>query len=413
MATPVELPQLGNTVEECLITRWITRKGEPVSAGDVIAEIETDKTSFEITAPVGGTVLELFFEEGSLVPVFSNLCVIGQVGETVDAFRPGSAPVTTPALDTSSNHPITQSPNHPIAQSPNHPITQPPTHPLAHSPIHPITQFPISPRARRFIAERDFHPSSIAGSGPGGRVLERDVRAAYDASRRASPARRLSSTRDTIARRMRESLASTAQYTLHASAVATALLTLRARIKASPDRSDITINDLVTFCTIRALVDVPALNAHLIDGSIVNHSDVHIAFACDTSKGLMAPVIRSAQTLSIGELASRMKELADLAVAGTISPDDLAGATFTISNLGGLGIEWFTPILNPPQVAILGVGAIQPAPMRAEGQVEFIDTIRLSLTCDHQIIDGAPGARFLRVLKEKIEAVEALCPRQT
>jgi pyruvate dehydrogenase E2 component (dihydrolipoamide acetyltransferase) len=208
---------------------------------------------------------------------------------------------------------------------------------------------------------------------------------------------------------MRDSLATTAQYTMHSSADATGLLNLRARIKASPGLGDININDLVVFCAIQALREFPALNAEFIDGKIHQHPEIHIGFACDTPKGLMVPVVRDAHLLTVGELALKMKELTAQAVQGTIAADRLSGATFTISNLGNLGIESFTPLLNPPQVAILGVNAIQLKPVRREGRVEFIDSIGLSLTCDHQVIDGAPGARFLRVLKEKIENVESEC----
>ncbi|PYR57752.1 MAG: 2-oxo acid dehydrogenase subunit E2 [Acidobacteria bacterium] len=362
MATPVELPKLGNTVEECLVTRWIKRKGESVSAGDVVAEIETDKTTFDVTAPVAGTVLEIFVEEGAVVPVFTKLCIIGNPGESV-------------------------------------------------SP-------PISPRARRFAAEHDVDSTSIVGSGPGGRVIERDVQRAHAAATTSPAAQPVSRIRETIARRMRESLASTAQYTMHASADASGLVVLRARIKASlrlrsgqaPGVQDITINHLVTFCTIRALLEARPLNAEFIEGRIVERSEVHIGFACDTPKGLMVPVVRNAQTLSIRELALRMDALTTQAVEGTIAADDLSGATFTISNLGSLGVESFTPLINLPQVAILGVGALQLKPVRTKGTVEFIEALGLSLTCDHQAIDGAPGARFLQVIREKIERIELMCP---
>jgi pyruvate dehydrogenase E2 component (dihydrolipoamide acetyltransferase) len=208
---------------------------------------------------------------------------------------------------------------------------------------------------------------------------------------------------------MRESLATTAQYTLNASAGATGLLQVRARIKAVPNGPDVNINDLVLFCTVEALKQVPELNAEFIDGAIVSHAGIHLGFACDTPRGLLVPVIRYAHRLPIAELAARAKYLAARAVQGAISPDDLSGATFTVSNLGNLGIETFTPLLNPPQVAILGVGAIVLKPVRSESGVEFIDSIGLSLTCDHQVIDGAPGARFLQVVKQKIETVESLC----
>jgi len=397
MATAVEVPQFGNTVEECLITRWIARKGAVVAAGEVIAEIETDKTTFEVTAPVDGTMLETFFEEGALVAVFTNLCVIGEVGEDVETWRPGSA--------VASSDPAAQSPNA-ISQSLNHPL-QSSTHPITPSPGDVAA--PMSPRAARFALAHDFHPTAIAGSGPGGRVLERDLRKAHQRAAAARTVERLNAgPRHTIARRMRESLASTAQYTLHTSADARGLLAARARMKASAGFADVTIGDLVAFATIQALGEVPALNAEFVDGEIVPHREVHLGFACDTPRGLMVPVVRDAHRRAIADLARRMKALATQAVDGAISPDDLRGATFTISNLGALGIESFTPLINPPQVAILGVGAIQPRPVRVRGHVDFIDAIGLSLTCDHQVIDGAPGARFLQTLREKIEGVESL-----
>jgi len=231
-------------------------------------------------------------------------------------------------------------------------------------------------------------------------ILSSDVGAA---------AARVSGIREKIARRMRESLAATAQYTLHASANAGGLLLVRAKVKASKGLPDININDLVTWCTVRALMEVPDLNAEFVDGRIYKHAEVHVGFACDTPRGLMVPVVRDAHTLTAGELSTRMKELTAQAVAGTIAVDDLTGGTFTVSNLGGLGIESFTPLLNPPQVAILGVDAIGLKAVRREGRIEFIDSIGLSITLDHQVIDGAPGARFLKVVKEKIENVESLC----
>ncbi len=185
------------------------------------------------------------------------------------------------------------------------------------------------------------------GSGANGMILSSDLGPAPT---------RVSNIRERIARRMRESLASTAQYTLNSSAEAGGLLRLRARVKAASGVPDININDLVTFCAVRALVDLPDVNVEFIDGNIYKHSGVHIGFACDTPRGLMVPVIRDAQRLTIGELALAMKGLTAQAVEGTIPVDSLSGATFTVSNLGGLGIESFTPLLNPPQVAILGVG---------------------------------------------------------
>jgi pyruvate dehydrogenase E2 component (dihydrolipoamide acetyltransferase) len=254
-----------------------------------------------------------------------------------------------------------------------------------------------------FAARRRMEEGAEArgeGSGPAGMILSEDLGPA--------PAR-MSGIREKIARRMRESLASTAQYTLNASAGAAGLLALRARIKTTPGAPDININDMVVFCAIKSLLEFPDLNAELIDGKIYRHSRVNIGFACDTPRGLMVPVVRDAEKLPAADLAARMRALTAAAVQGNIALDDLAGATFTVSNLGGLGIESFTPLLNPPQVAILGVDAIGVRPVRREGGIEFIDVIGFSLTCDHQAVDGAPGARFLQVLKRNIENVETLC----
>jgi pyruvate dehydrogenase E2 component (dihydrolipoamide acetyltransferase) len=436
MAIPVEVPKLGNTVEECLIAKWRKRKGERVAAGEVVAEIETDKATFEVTAPADGTVLETFFEEGALVPVFTNLFVLGEAGESADAFRPqgAAAPAPAAAATEATGAAATATPAStatPAAPKADRQAAGP-------APAGPAGS--LSPRARRFAEEHNFHPAAVAGSGPGGRVLEEDLRKQYHSSPRVSslakkqmqegmeaggegsgaagmvlsgdlvpPATRISGIREKTARRMRESLTNTAQYTLHTSANAGGLLLVRAKVKASTGVPDININDLVTFCTIQALLEVPDVNVEFIDGKIYRHAEVHIGFACDTPRGLLVPVVRNAHKLTAGELSVKVKELTAQAVKGAISVDDLSGATFTVSNLGSLGIESFTPLLNPPQVAILGVNAIQLKPVRKDGRIEFIDAIGLSLTLDHQIIDGAPGARFLKVVKEKIENVESLC----
>ena len=428
MAAAVEMPKLGNTVEECLIARWLKHEGQTVAAGETVVEIETDKTSFEVAAPVGGTVLATFFEQGALVPVFTTLFVVGNPGDSVEPFRPQSQR-STPAAD------ATGTPTQSSLRTNSGGQTVATT-----DASLPHSTAPWSPRARRFAEERNFHPQAVNGSGPGGRVLETDLRALYHTSPRVSgaasrrvqsgaeapfegsgiggmilasdldaPETRISSVREKIARRLRESLVSTAQYTLHSSADAGGLLALRARIKASSAGPDININDLVTFCAVQALLDVPDLNVLFIDGKIQRGRGVHIGFACDTPRGLLVPVVHNAEALTVAALASRIQELSAQAVQGKISADDLTGGTFTVSNLGGLGIESFTPLLNPPKVAILGVNAIQLKAVRREGKVEFIDSIGLSLTLDHQIVDGAPGARFLKVVRDKIENVEQLC----
>jgi pyruvate dehydrogenase E2 component (dihydrolipoamide acetyltransferase) len=432
------MPKLGNTVEECLLTAWRKTKGDPVQGGEVLADIETDKTTFELTAPAGGVLLETFFEAGALIPVFSTVCVIGAAGESVEAFRTatsgsppddGAVPGAAPVPDARGAAAAAQPAGAGAAGA----------NPPRDTSSSVAESGPLSPRARRFRREHEFHSAAVVGSGPGGRVVEADLRALLQVSRQAPgaapeagprtpvdnagvsgdarqpsggpPSRtRLSLVRRTIARRLRESLGSTAQYTLHGSANAGPLLLLRRRFKAAPETAGISIGDLVVFCAIQALLEVPDLNAELIDDTLHRHQDVDMAFACDTPRGLVVPVIRSSQGLSLPALSGRIKELAAQAVAGTIAPDDLSGGTFTVTNLGSLGVESFTPVINPPQVAVLGVDAIQVKPVRKpDGNIEFIDAIGLSLTVDHQWVDGAPGARFLGTVREKIEKVETLC----
>jgi pyruvate dehydrogenase E2 component (dihydrolipoamide acetyltransferase) len=403
MATPVEMPKLGNAVEECLLARWYKQRGETVSAGEVIASIETDKSNFELTAPVDGTLLAVYFEDGDVVPVYTTVCVVGAPGEPVGQFDPRAA---TPGQSAVAEAPApSREPGAPAS------VTAP-----------PATGRAISPRARRFADEHGLSLSAVSGSGPRGRILEADVKRYHEAARQASgigaasgaaAGRRagLTPLRRTIARRMRQSLASTAQYTLNASAGAADLLSLRARVKSTgsaEDASAVNITAMVVFCAVRALEAVPELNVEFQDEAIQPHASVHIGFACDTPRGLLVPVIRDSQVLTLPQLAAQIRMLTARAIAGSIPPDDLTGGTFTVSNLGSYGVESFSPILNPPQVAILGVNAIQLKPVRRDGVVELVDHIGLSLTCDHQVIDGAPAARFLQVVRDRIENIERI-----
>jgi len=455
VATPVEMPKLGNTVEQCLLVAWHKRKGDAVCTGDSLAEMETDKATFDLTAPTDGTLLELFFPDGAMVPVFTNVCVIGEPGEAIEGYRPQMAlhpvPEAAQATARSGDTPPTAARTRDAVGRPSEgardmasPVqrwdgAQPAAEPLTTTARATVGR--MSPRARRFADDHGFHPHEAAGTGPGGRILERDVRAQFRsappvtraarslmdsgyeprgagsglggmirASDLVAPPARFTPTRERIARRMAESLASTAQYTLHVSADATGLLALRREIKASPGVPDITVNVLVVFCAIQAVLEVPAVNAELIDGRLYQRAHINLGFACDTPRGLVVPVVRSCEELSVAELSGRMSALAAQAVEGTLGADDMVDATFTVSNLGVLGVESFTPVINPPQVAILGVDAITLRPVRKpDGSVEFVDFIGLSATFDHQVIDGAPGARFLNVLKQKIASVQSIC----
>ena len=455
------MPKLGNTVEDCLLAVWLKHKGDAVAAGEVIAEIETDKTSFELTAPVAGVVLDTFFPAGALVPVFTVIAAIGSPGEAVDGLAPrgagaGAAQAAAGGAGAGAAQASSGGAQVGAAALPGvgaggggaaMPEAAEAAAPVAGGVGTP--QAPLSPRARRFAREHDLAVMPEQGSGPGGRVVEEDLRRIWYSSPRSAPASGstnaaeqpgggsapaviattaapgsaalgaaatgteklpMSPVRERIAKRLRESVAATVQYTLNTSANAGGLLALRKAMKASPATEGVNIGDLVVYCTIRALLDVPGLNAELIDGVLYRHSKVHMGFACDTPRGLVVPVVRDSQDLSLVGLSRHMKDLAARAVQGSITVDELNGGTFTVSNLGSMGVESFTPLLNPPQVAILGVGAIGLKPARkADGNVEFVDAIGLSLTLDHQAVDGAPGARFLAVVRDKIEHAGAIC----
>ena len=440
MATPIIMPKQGNTVEECLLTTWRVKPGATVSEGDVLADIETDKAAFEVEATTGGEVLAEFFEEGDLVPVLETICVIGEAGEDAEPYRPGVVPEETgEPSETAVEEP------EPRAASPGGQTSA--------SAI--VTDVALSPRARRFAAEHSFEPGAIQGSGAGGRIMEKDVAAAYRNGPRLSPVaaekrgegegvvapgrgtgvsgmirgsdmiagaespaagdrvevQPLSNMRRLIADRMLESVTSTAQYTMHSDADATVMLNLRKRIKSESDLfglGDVTVNSMLLYAAIEALRHHPELNAEFIDGELRQHSAVHLGFACDTPRGLLVPVIRDAHTLSLPEIAAEAKRLASAAVEGRISPDDLQGGTFTVSNLGALGVSFFTPIIYAPQVAILGVCRTELKPVRHGDDVEFRERINFSLTCNHQVVDGAPGARFLQTLARLVAAIDVL-----
>jgi pyruvate dehydrogenase E2 component (dihydrolipoamide acetyltransferase) len=421
MATPVIMPKQGQSVETCVIVGWKKRPGDTVKAGEVICEVETDKATFEVESPAEGTLLAVFYDAGSDVPVLTPIAAIGKTGENVDSLRkgaPGTASAAAPAAaSTAAAVAVTAS------------ITAAAGKVLA------------SPRAKALASTRGISLAGLKGTGPGGRIIERDVQGAPAQGTPAAAAQKqpaqsprpsaasapvpmaagetkeikVTGVRKLIAERMLASLATTAQLTLHSTADARSLQALRKKFKESGDSlglKDVTINDMVLFAVSRSLARHPDLNAVFTGDTIRQFADVHLGFAVDTPKGLMVPVIRNAGRRSLREIAGESARLADGCRNGGITPDELAGGTFTVSNLGNLGVQGFTPVLNVPQVGILGVGAIVPGPvMAADGSVQFVPQIGLSLTINHQVVDGAPGARFLQTLAEDIAKFDLLLAR--
>ena len=444
MATIVVMPQLGNSVESCIIVEWMIAEGDTVAVDQTLASIETDKSTMEVPSTAEGTVLKLLWEEGDEVPVKDPLIIVGDPGEDISGLVPGGESASESAEATAAPEQGAAAPEQAAPAFATERATG-----------------AVSPRARALAASSGVDASAIAeGSGPHGRVIERDVAAAIaagptltsaaraagvsategtgiggrvsvaDANRApevnapaavsapapaadfpgASTSSPLKGVRKVVAKRMMESLTTTAQLTLNTSANAAGILALRKKVKNADEAlglNKITLNDLVCFAVSRTLPKYPVFNAHLEDGVLTEFEQVHLGFACDTPRGLLVPVIRSAQSLGLKAFSDEAKRLAGAAIDGTLSPDYLGGGTFTVSNIGSFGIETFTPVINLPQTAILGVGAITPRPaLASDGTIGVQQRLNLSLTIDHQVIDGADGARFLRDLVAAIENID-------
>lgn len=394
MAIPVIMPKQGQSVETCIITQWMKKKGEAVRTGDILFSYETDKASFDAEAPEDGILLDIFFNDGDEVPVLTNVAVIGKAGETSEDFRPGTS-------DT-------------VAFAATSPLAPALSHTLTHTP------FRISPRARKMAARLGVDPATVKGTGPNGRIIVRDIERLTGQAQESPSSgtgseytdKKLSNIRKLIARAMHESISTSAQLTHHLSADARRLIDLRSQVKAAMEKGNIvniTLNDMVCFAVIRALGKFPEMNSHFLGDSIRTFASVHLGMAVDTPRGLMVPAIRDAGNLSLTELSARLRDVADLCRRGNINPELLAGtaATFTVSNLGNYGVEMFTPIINLPQVAILGVNTItyRPADL-GNGIFGFVPVIGLSLTYDHRAVDGGPATLFLKEIKNQIENFE-------
>lgn len=448
MASVVVMPALGNSVESCLIIDWTVAEGDEVEVDDTLCEVETDKASMEVPSTAAGTVLKRLWDVGDDVPVMQPLLVVGEPGED-----PG------PALADAGWGGGDTTPDEGTATADVQPEEERPTAEAddGQPAVRGAATGAASPRARALATSAHVDLGAIAeGSGPGGRIIERDVRAALDSGAATAAAARaggvasgvegtgiggrvstadlaaapapvgraahvtgddeayvdtpLKGIRKVIAERMMTSLQSSAQVSYTITADAGGLLALRQRFKHSEEAlgfTGVTVGDLVGYAAVRAVQLHPSHNSHLVDDVVRSFRDVHLGFACDTPRGLLVPVVRDASALTLRDFSQRSKELAREAIGGTISPDDLTGATFTVSNLGGFGVESFTPVLNHPQSAILGVGAITPrAVVGDDGKVAVEQRIGFSLTADHRVIDGADAARFLQDLVRLVEAID-------
>ena len=415
-AKGVMMPKQGITVESCILTAWKVKVGDKVKAGDVLFSYETDKASFDQESEFEGEILALLCNEGDEVPVLQNVCVIGDKGDDISSFMGGSAPAAAPA-------PAVEAPAAaPVASAPVAAVS-------ASAPNSDNGRIFASPRARKLAEKMGVDLADAVATGPNGRIVEADVRVAstkpkaeakvetkevkaeapaVSADFKAFTDEKMPNIRKVIARQMVASLSTMAQLTHTLSFDCTNVMAFRAYLKANAEKlnlPNITINDIIIYAVSRVIKSHKVLNAHLINGDTMRYFDhVNMGIATDTPRGLLVPVLMGADTMSLSEISANAKKLTKSAQGGSISPELLSGGSFTISNLGTMGIESFTPVINPPQTGILGVNSFETRiKLGKNGEIIPYTAMALSLTYDHRALDGAPASRFLKELKEYLE----------
>lgn len=416
MARPILMPRPGQMTEECTLLTWLKAEGDPVAQGDVLFEIETDKAVMEVEAFDAGVLLRRLVDEGQTVPVNSVVAWVGQPGEEI----PEAPTAPTPVAATQA---ATAAPQRAAVLQPG---------PGA-APVAPArARLRISPRASRLAAEVGLDPRGITGTGPGGRIVERDVQAALEgggqgatasaplagvpaATAAAAPApaadgkdppRPLSRMRRVIAERMTRSATEIPQFTVTVAVDATRLVALRNSMKAGG--SPLTITDFVMAAAAQSLVEMPTVNSRTDGEQLWLRRRVHLGLAVAVPNGLVVVVVRDADHLTIEEIHDRAAEMAAAARAGRLSPDDMTGSTFSISNLGMYGVEHFTAIINPGEAAILAVSSAIRTPVVIGEGIGIRSIMRLTLSADHRLLDGELAAHFLDDLRRRLEHPEAL-----
>ena len=377
MATELLLPQWGMEMKDGTIVRWLKREGDQVTEGEPIVEIETAKLETEMEATASGVLAHILVPEGITVPILSVLAIIAAPGEEVS--RP-----STPTW---------------VAAQPE---TEPAALPAAASPPGP--GFQVVPAARRLAKEHGLDLALVQGSGPRGRILIEDVEAAIAAG--ARPAARvvpMTGMRRTIATRMLESTLSMAQLTLTTEADVTDAMKLREGLARQWAEASLGPLALVIKATARSLQEHPRMNALQRENEVELVEEINVGLAVALEEGLIVPTIRRAEESSLREIARESRDLASKAREGMLSHDEVTGGTFTVTNLGACDIDAFTPIINPPQVGILGVGRVLEKAVVFQGEIAKRSMMFLSLTFDHRVIDGAPAADFLRAVKGHLE----------
>lgn len=431
MSMDIVMPKLSDTMEEGKILRWLKQAGDAIAAGEVIAEVETDKADMELEASESGVLSSITVPEGESAAVGAVIAVLDGAGKTTPAPK-GAAPAARADGGTKAvAEPPTEDAAAPAA--PAAPPAAPARTPRrgeragAKPAVAADAAGPkASPAAQALAAEHGVDLATVRGSGPGGRIVSEDVEAAATPARQRAdapppadrrdaptPARReapvaerheLSRMRQSIARRMSEAFREIPHFAVTAEIDMSEAVRLKAALEQEPGFDvPVTYTHMVLKATARALTRHPRLNASYRDGALEVHAEVNLGMAVSVEDGLIVPVLRRADERSLAEIAVEARRLVALTKQGKFASDDLSGGTFTVSNMGMLDIQSFTAVINPPQSAILAVGAIKPRPVVRDGALAVAHTMFVTVSCDHRIIDGVMAGRFLEELKKILE----------
>src|SRR5437016_5156305 len=430
----IQMPKLSDTMTEGTLVAWKKKKGDQISAGEVLAEIETDKATMEWESPEDGTLTEIYVQEGGKVNVGDKIAFIGGEGEEApkQEERPKQKEEKPKPAEEKEKQPQAET-EKPAPAEAKQKETARPQQKGKQQEVQPKEEKPeearvkASPVARRIAAELGVDLYSVKGTGPDSRITETDVRAAAKSvaavadrgrakaepkeapSIKASESARiqLSGMRKIIAQRLVESLGPVPHFYLQIDVNAGPLMEAREELKSAGEGADaakITVNDFVLKAAVQAAVKVPRVNASFDGDAIVQYADIDLGIAVAIEEGLLTPVIRAAQTKSLREISELAKDLAHRARNKRMKPEEFQGGTFTVSNLGGMGIDSFSAVINPPQGFILAVGRITKVPVIDDcDQIVVGHRMSLTMSCDHRVIDGALGAEYLKELRHLLE----------
>jgi pyruvate dehydrogenase E2 component (dihydrolipoamide acetyltransferase) len=455
MATKVMMEALSPTMEEGRLVKWLKNEGDAVKNGDTLAEVETDKAIMELVARGDGVLRARLVEEGATTPVGALIGVIGAADEDISSLTKGAAPApsagsvtappapsaeTPPAATKESEAAVPASEQHaavtaPVPQeAPQQPAPAAPA-PVPAQPANAGSPPRSSPLARRLAHERGIALDQLTGSGPGGRIIKRDIEAAAASPKAPAPSAQpaaapvagtatkptaptapamviegdykdvaLTQMRKTIARRLSESIGPIPTFYLTSEIDMTSVSELREQMVAQGDQFKVSVNDIVMKAVAIALSRHPECNAHWLGDHIRYFSRVHLGMAVATDDGLIVPVITDAHIKGLGQIGREARELAKRARERKLAPQEYTGSTFSVSNLGMFGIDQFTAIINPPESGILAIGGIETKPVFVDGEFVPRKRMRVSMSCDHRVVDGAVGARFLQTLRQLLES---------